>query len=266
MLEQTVAEQGGAELAAIDARIKALGDREKPTTAAFGYHSSVEPSDDVEKWVQVDLGREVAVEAVTIVGCHDDFNNIGAGFGFPPRYRIEISDSPEFTGNVAVVVDHTSEDVPNPGVRPQTFALKGGRKGRYIRVTATKLATRQGDYIFALAELRALVDGRNVALGANVSSLDSIEAPARWQRQNLVDGYYYGVESVESGGAKLASVEAERRALIERVVEPSTRRALRSNERATAAVDKALAALPPPGRVYAGTVYQRLRSVQRHRR
>ncbi len=254
-LEERITEQGGAELAAIDARIKALQNSGKPDTAAFGYHSNIEPSSDVEKWVQVDLGRELAIDAITIVGCHDDFNSIGAGFGFPSRYRIELSDSPEFSGNVSTVVDHTSEDVPNPGVKPQTFALKGERRGRFVRVTATKLATRQNDYIFALAELHALVDGRNAALGAEVSSLDSIEAPARWQRKNLVDGYYYGVEAAEVDGPGLAELEEERRALIERITDPATRQALASSAAAISGIDETLAALPPLGQVYAGTVY-----------
>ena len=45
-------------------------------------------------------------------------------------------------------------DFPNPGVAPVRFVAK--KTARYIRVTATKLAPRMNDFIFALAELQAL--------------------------------------------------------------------------------------------------------------
>src|SRR5262249_55543280 len=155
-------------------------------------HSQISPKPDAVKWVQLDLGGETAIESLVYVGCHDNFNNIGAGFGFPVRYRVELSDEPEFKKPV-VVVDHTQADVSNPGVTPQRAAV-GGKKARYVRVTATKLALRQNDYIFALAELMVLTpDGKNAAAGATVTALDSIEAPVRWRKSNLVDGYYYGV-------------------------------------------------------------------------
>ena len=47
------------------------------------------------------------------------------------------------------------------------------------------------DYIFALSELEVLdASGKNVAEGVKVISLDSIEAPVRWRRTNLVDGIW----------------------------------------------------------------------------
>ena len=121
------------------------------------------------KWVQVDLGKSIALDRIVLWGCHDDFNMIGAGFGFPVRFKIEVSDDPKFQSGVVLIADQTSADVPNPGVAAQSFAAKAA-KGRYIRVTATKLASRQNDYIFALAELEAFdAAGNNVALGAAVT-------------------------------------------------------------------------------------------------
>lgn len=156
----------------------------------FGYHSAIEPRQDVVKWVQVDLGQPTRIDTIRIVGCHDTFNNIGAGFGFPVRYRIEASDDPKFATSV-VVQDRTGADVPNPGVQPQTTSSVG-KTARYVRVTATRLAPRKDDFIFALAELSVMTpEGRNVARGAVVTALDSIEAPVRWRKQNLVDGYSY---------------------------------------------------------------------------
>ena len=53
----------------------------------FGWHSGIEAKQDVAKWVQVDLGVPQPIEEIVIAGCHDSFNNIGAGFGFPRGRR-----------------------------------------------------------------------------------------------------------------------------------------------------------------------------------
>src|SRR5258708_6141450 len=55
-------------------------------------------------------------------------------------------------------------------------------------MTATRLWERTNDFIFALAELEAYAGGKNVALGAPVTSLDHIEAPT-WSQRFLVDGF-----------------------------------------------------------------------------
>ena len=126
----------------------------------------------------------------------------------PVRFRIEASDDAGFAGGVTVLEDQTQADVPNPGVAPRETKV-GGKSARYVRVTATKLAPRQNDFIFALAELQVLAaDGRNLALGAEVTSTDSIEAGPRWARQNLTDGYFHSF-------TKTAFAPKRRRALSE---------------------------------------------------
>jgi Protein of unknown function (DUF1553)/Protein of unknown function (DUF1549)/Planctomycete cytochrome C/F5/8 type C domain len=173
-LDARVRELGGAELTALEKRIelsKAPGAGEKPE---FGYHSQIERGQDVVKWVQVDLGKATAIDTIVYVGCHDTFNNVGAGFGFPVRYKVELSDDAEFAKAVTVE-DRTGADVPNPGVKPQSVNV-GGKKARYVRFTATKLAPRQNDYIFALAELSVLTgDGSNAASGATRRELAELE-------------------------------------------------------------------------------------------
>src|SRR5262249_46335188 len=51
-----------------------------------------------------------------------------------------------------------------------------------------RLWKRTGDYVFALAELQVLADGKNVASGAKVTSADSIEA-GLWSMRHLVDRF-----------------------------------------------------------------------------
>ena len=177
----------GPRLAAIEKELaSAAGDVKNPGPS-FGYHSAIAPTQDVTKWVQVDLGDRHDIREVTLRPCHDTFNGIGAGFGFPPRYRVEVADDPTFTTGVTTVASREEADASNPGIEPQVFTA--GVAGRYVRVTATKLAPRSGDFILAIAELEVIsAAGTNVARGRDVTALDSIEAPPRWQRVNLVDG------------------------------------------------------------------------------
>ena len=253
-LQREVAAAGGEELAAIDRALAELAAQgpaaERPE---FGYHSLIEPRSEVTKWVQVDLGRSLSIDRIVYVACHDDFNGIGAGFGFPPRFKIEISDDADFAGDVAVVVDRTAADVPNPGVAPQSVDV-GPKAARYVRVTATKLALRQNDYIFALGELAVLTpDGANVARGANVVSLDSIEAPVRWSTKNLVDGYYRGLG--QASPADVARLQARRDAVAEMRVSAELRQRLAGAQAAFDHAQAELAAVPPPAKVFAAATH-----------
>lgn len=255
LVDAKVREAGGVELIAVDTRLAELSksgpEGEKPE---FGYHSNIEPRQDVVKWVQVDLGKSVPIERLTYVGCHDDFNKIGAGFGFPVRFKIEASDDENFAAGVVKLVDQTQADFVNPGVVPQTAAAPKETSARYVRITATKLAPRMNDFIFALAELMVLTaSGENVAAGKPVTSLDSIEAPVRWSRKNLVDGYYYGIKSAAVG--EIAKLTEKRQAILARAISPQLKAEVGTISNATKEFEKSLAALPPQQQVYAGTIH-----------
>jgi hypothetical protein len=257
VIESEIKKTGGNELAALEKRFSELKkESKKSNSEAFGYHSQIMSSQDAIKWVQVDLGKSVAIERVIYVGCHDDFNGIGAGFGFPVRFKVEISDDANFRSGVTLIADHTQTDAPNPGVDPQTIIVPG-KTARFVRVTATKLAPRQNDFIFALAELSVLeAAGKNAAHGAVVTALDSIEAPVRWQMKNLVDGFNYGVKENPAALADLARVEEERKALLDRLMTPSIKRKLEEIDWGVKAAGNELAKLPAPMKVYAGTIHK----------
>jgi hypothetical protein len=251
-LDEALASRAGPKLRELDQQIAAAS-KSSRREDAFGYHSNIEAKPDAVKWVQVDLGQSVALASVTLHPCRDDFNNIGEGFGFPVRFKVELASDADFTRDVAVVADLTGADVPNPRLAAQTFEA-GGRAARFVRVTATRLALRQNDYIFAISELKALTaSGTNAALGAAVASLDSIEAPVRWQRTNLTDGYFPGGSAADS--PDLARLRAERQALLDGAVTAGEKAARAELDRDLASVQAALAALPPPGTCYVGAVH-----------
>ncbi len=251
-VDEKIITRAGPPLVELDQKIAALTKAAKRGDA-MGYHSNIEKKQDTTKWVQVDLGRRVPLDRIVLHPCKDDFNGIGEGFGFPVRFRVELSDDLEFKTDVTLVGDYTREDFANPKLKAQTMEAKG-RVARFVRVTATKLVLRQDDYIFALAELEALTaDGTNAALGVAVTALDSIEAAVRWQKVNLTDGWYPGVNVSDS--AEIVALRQQREELVARTTLAAEKATLEAIEQDQAAVKADLGKLPPPSTAYVAAVY-----------
>jgi mono/diheme cytochrome c family protein len=226
----------------------------------LGYHSQIMPRGDVTKWVQVDLGESRSLDELVLVPAHVAYGgHPGPGFGFPPRFKVELSDDPTFA-QATVVADETAADFPHPGDMPYRVEL-AGTTGRYIRVTAPRLWKRTGDWIFALSELLAFSGGRNVAAGATVTSLDSIEAPPGWAMKNLVDGFSSQERLMDASGAMLAprqqinfdlaSAAAKRRKLAWATLDPAVKQQMTEVARRASEVQGQLAALAPQPMVFA---------------
>ncbi|NDB77299.1 MAG: DUF1553 domain-containing protein, partial [Verrucomicrobia bacterium] len=149
------------------------------------------------------------------------------------------------------VADKTGGDFTNPGTAPQTFKSPGAT-ARFIRLTATKLAPRQNDFIFALAELQVFDStGSNVALKAAVTALDSIEAPPRWRKSNLVDD----IAPPTDNSAALADLRAKRDALLAKATDDKTRAELAALAKDLERVAAELKTFPKPDVVFAATVH-----------
>ena len=241
----------GGETAKIEAEIAGLAKPAPGKDPHFGWHSAISPKADKAEWIQIDLGESQSVAMASLHPCHDDFNGIGAGFGFPVRYSISVGDNPNGTGN-SLLADMTAADVPNPGLAPVTHS--GTARGRFVRLTVTRLAPRQNDFIAAVAEMRVLDDkGKNLAQGKSVKSSSSIEAPPRWTAVNLTDGIWFGGdpasrERLVELKARLEKLRMEKlpKAFLDEVAEAEAK---------LAAAEKARKTLPKPALVYAGTVH-----------
>ncbi len=224
----------------------------------FGYHSAIAKTPDANKWVEVTLPEAADISRIVLHPCHDDYAGIGAGFGFPVRFRVEISQSnaDDATTNWIGVADFSARDYPNPGLTPVEIPCQVSRVRR-IRVTATRLATRQNDYMLALAELEAFgptdID-RNLASAGTVTALDSIEAPVRWGRTNVIDGKW-----AEGGDAaltqELAAVERELNGMLATVETPERVSRRESLKQRIADAETRLKSLPAGKLVYAAATH-----------
>lgn len=247
----------GPALGVLETSIKKLEESEKSKPDAYGYHSAISQKPDDVKWVQVDLGDPAPIHKITLKACEDDFKGIGAGFGFPQRFKIEAALDPEFRSDVFSLVDVSSEHVKNPGAVPLSFEVNPPISARYVRVVATLLAPRSDDYIFALAELEITdAQGTNVAQGKKVTAKDSIQAPPRWGLENLVDGLFVHHEKGAPNGKGLAQLIAERDALLIKATRPEWARRKINLEQERERLQSRLDQLPPSSKVYAGTIHK----------
>ncbi len=164
-------------------------------TGRLGYHSGYSDSADTVEWVQLDLRRTEALDAVVIVPAGTDTGDAPtSGYGFPVRFRVELSKDGD-GGSREVIADYTHEDYANPGALPIYLPTKG-KQARYVRITATQLY-REGDrYLFALGEVILLQGWRNLAtrlvqeVGRNdFGKSRSMGAQPLWGIGNLVDGH-----------------------------------------------------------------------------
>jgi mono/diheme cytochrome c family protein len=239
-LEKSFAAAMTPEALQLEQRIKDLGVElaatpidESRRSGTLGYHTLITERPDVVKWVQVDLGVPRSIDEVILVPAYVVYGgHSGPGFGFPPRYKVEISDEPDFA-NATVLSDQTLVDAVNPGDVPVRIT-SGGKSARFVRVTATRLWKRTGDFCMALAELVVLSAGTDVARGAPVSALDSIEAAPSWAKVNLVDGYG-SLEQLEFEGsgtlthrqqlaAEINKLSTQRATLLEELLDGAARR------------------------------------------
>jgi mono/diheme cytochrome c family protein len=268
-LNESLAKVTSPQIAKLDARIAELrplvlasAPAKESGSASNGYHSEIASSPDVTKWVQVELPTSAAIETVTLVPARPtDFADT-PGFGFPARFKLEIADDAAFA-SPTTVADHTTADFANPGDVPFALSLDG-KRARFVRVTATRLWERhkgQNDFVFALGELQVYAGGRNVALGAAVTSADSIEA-GRWARRFLVDGFSSrGTLPAHPHAEAFRRLEAERRLLAIAQLDAVTRAALTDVPGQLAAVNRDIAALPPSPQVYAAVPLAKPRPV-----
>jgi len=160
-----------------------------PTPGILGFAAEARAAETVE-WVQVDLGSAVKLDRVVL---HPMFHEDPAaggwirGYGFPLRFRLEVSDDASFETR-ALVVDQTQADYPNPGWAEVAFDA-GGRSARYVRLTVTKLWRRGPGlpFVYTLGEMQVFSDGRNAALKAPVAASASVEQSG-WAKNQLTDG------------------------------------------------------------------------------
>ena len=212
-------------LEAGDWQAKWIGDPEPPPPATppnNGFHANLSETPDAHKWVDIDLGRTVSINAVRLFPARPyNWFMDEPGFLFPVRFKILVSSDADFSGAVTVV-DRTQEDLPSPGAEPQRYEFPA-IKGRHVRLLVTRLRERNlGRFGLALAEMQVLSQETNVAESKKVTASDSQEQP-EWSTRFLVDGElvsrgYLGMEPLAPPRLRKTFLVADRSAISRAVV------------------------------------------------
>jgi signal transduction histidine kinase len=151
---------------------------------------SCAPAKDVDttKWVQIDLGDTFPIDEVRLLPMHHPRYPEQGTYGFPPGFRIQVAadGDPGFANHPQLYYQVENKDYPDPGVSP--LPLRHAQvAGRYVRITAERLAKIPWGARFALAEVEVWSGGKNVALRKPVSDLD-LSVSESWSREALTDG------------------------------------------------------------------------------
>ncbi len=196
ILDQTVSAQVAPKVQELDKKIEKAREQWRQNSLFFsstpsnsnGYHSLIHPSADHSCYVQIDLGKISAIDWIVLYPARPvDFPNT-PGFGFPKRFRIDLSNDHDFKDSLCIV-DYSKSDFINP--QDRYVPIAGHQlKGRYLRITVNRLWNRKtsgiDDFCFALAEVEVLQNKTNLAAHTLVESSESIEA-GLWSRKYLVD-------------------------------------------------------------------------------
>lgn len=168
---------------------------DKPLT--HGWESERYSLPSAEVWAQVNLGHSIAIDEIRLLPVKLTDFSPNHGYGFPARFKLEISDDESFSTS-QIVADWSQRPFGISSFSPLTFACDGQR-GRFVRVTAHELWERSaGQYVFALAEIQVYHQNENVALGADVVVKSSVSGgPAHFNAEFLTDGQRGPMKLVE---------------------------------------------------------------------
>ena len=136
-----------------------------PATSYRPYHSKPVSSADAVGWVQVDLGSRQRLDGIRLYPSsgHDGWP-YPYGFGtFPLRFKIEVSDHPDFT-NASLIADCVRSDYPDPQDQITEYPAQG-KRGRYVRLTVTRMreVPKSSTFSFAVSKLAVLSAGKDIA-------------------------------------------------------------------------------------------------------
>jgi hypothetical protein len=137
------------------------------------YTSEEKTSADQPVWLQVDLGNPRDIDEVKlyplIVG-----TSPSSRANFPLRFRIEADNDPAFP-HPQLVFDHTNSDLVETVAveKIENFRPAKPVKGRYVRLTVTKLNTSdQKKFLFELWRFEVISGGKNIEAGRPLSDSD----------------------------------------------------------------------------------------------
>lgn len=120
------------------------------------YESKVAKNDKEIRWIQLDLGEKKKIDGIKLLPRINIRGSFVSSVGFPLRFKIEVSDDPEFKVSI-MYQDQTRADFKDPYDEVCTFSGKEVNT-RYVRLTAVKLRQQR----LALTKIMIMSDGKEI--------------------------------------------------------------------------------------------------------
>ena len=120
-VKKQIAALSSPKLQDMEAKLVALRTQLGPAVATVeekspgnGYHSNIESKPNVEKWLMLDFGQEVALQEIVLVPARPtDFPDT-PGFGFPVRFKLELANDADFR-EPRTIADHLEAGLSQSG-------------------------------------------------------------------------------------------------------------------------------------------------------
>jgi uncharacterized protein len=132
------------------------------------YESKPANADSEVRWIQIDLGAMKKIDGVKLLPKVVPWGYVQSE-GFPSRFKIEVSDDPDFSSPV-MYLDQTREEFRDPFDEVCTFSGKEVN-ARYLRLTAVRLRQKK----LSFTKVMVLSDGKDIAEGCRASDSESGE-------------------------------------------------------------------------------------------
>ena len=151
------------------------------------YESKMAQKDEEIRWVQLDLGEKKKIDGIKLLPKVIPWGYVQSE-GFPARFKIEVSDDPDFKTSV-MYENRTREIFQDPYDAVCTFNGKEVN-GRYVRLTALQLRQKR----LAMSKIMVMSDGKDIAEGCPASDSESgnlgvtvLTRPVRPQGEGVVN-------------------------------------------------------------------------------
>ena len=161
--------------------------RKEPWGSRYGHRSADLPEETTPDWVQMNLGGRRKIDRIALMPVNLSYRGQeGAGYGFPKRFRVEISDYPDMRESV-VVVDESRADVVNPGRYPLVYEF-APVAGAHLRLTSLRHGYEDGAYFWAMEEA-IILEGNQIVPGSDSLTYSScVDLYPQWVPNRIRDG------------------------------------------------------------------------------
>ena len=156
-----------------------------PRGSRFGFHSETIADQDEAHHLQIDLGQSHPIDAIILLPVHlPALGEKGEGYGFPLRFKIELSDNPD--NSFQPLAEYTAQDFRNPGRYPVKIPTRGA-EGRFVRITSIKHVPAKNGFIWAMEEVIILSGNYNIGTGKSRFATSEQELFPNWSTQRVND-------------------------------------------------------------------------------